>query len=187
MAKKKKQNLIDGLSKKEFLFSKLMTIILLSILSTLIVFLTGLWLGYNYSTDTSAEAIMKEAYFAGGYFLKLVNFLLLFLFLSILLKRIILVLLTFFVLWIVELILRILEFKLFIDKSQKEFTLTNDYLPLANMHKLVDYPFERIKTISELTQANYVFEIPWNHVFIAIGYCFLFTYGAYLLILKKDW
>ena len=182
-----KQNLIDGLSKKEYLISKVTTIILLSFISTLIVYLTGMWLGYKYSTQTSFETVYKEIYFVLGYFLKLVNFLLLFLLLSVLLKRIVLVLMSFFVLWVVEIILRIVEFKLFVERGSENFQLYNDYFPLANMHKLVDYPFERIKTISQITQSNYVFETPWSHVFLSIGYSIVFIYGTYLLLLKKDW
>ena len=182
-----KQNLIDGLSRKEYLVSKILTIVVLSLLSTAVVYITGLWLGYKYSTQTGAEYVYKEIYFAFGYFLKLVNFLLLFLFLSVIFKRILIVLMCFFVIWILEIIIRIFEFKLFVNKADKDYSFFSDYLPLANMHKLVDYPFERIKTISQLAQTNYVFEIPWSHVFTGLVYSILLISLTYLVMVKKDW
>jgi len=181
-----KQNLIDGLSKREYLLSKVYTILILSLVSTLVVYFTGLWLGYTYSTVTDSDSVNKEIYFAFGYFLKLVNFLLFFLLLSILLKRIVLVLLSFFALYVFELICRVIEFKFFSPKIN-DVKLYNDYFPLANMHRLVDYPFERIKTISQLTQSDYVFAIPWAHVGLSVIYSFIFLFLTYILLLKKDW
>jgi len=181
-----KQNLIDGLSKREYLLSKVYTILILSLVSTLVMYLTGLWLGYTYSTVTDSESVNKEIYFAFGYFLKLVNFLLFFLLLTILLKRIVLVLLSFFALYVFELICRFIEYKFFPSKIINE-EFYNDYFPLANMHSLVDYPFERINFIRQLAQSDYVFVIPWNHVCVSILYSFLFLYLTYRLLLKKDW
>jgi len=40
-----KQNLIDGMSKKEFILSKFITVVAFSIVSTLFVFITSLILG----------------------------------------------------------------------------------------------------------------------------------------------
>lgn len=181
-----KQNLIDGLSKREYLLSKVYTILILSLVSTLVMYLTGLWLGYTYSTVTDSESINKEIYFAFGYFLKLVNFLLFFLLLTILLKRIVLVLLSFFALYVFELICRFIEYKFFSPKIN-DVEFYTDYFPLANMHYLVDYPFERINFIRQLAQSDYVFVVPWNHVWVSILYSFLFLYLAYRLLLKKDW
>src|SRR5210317_2667115 len=44
-----KQNLIDGLSKKEFILSKFYTVVLLAAVSTLFVFVVSVILGYSYS------------------------------------------------------------------------------------------------------------------------------------------
>src|SRR5210317_150486 len=44
-----KQNLIDGLSKKEFILSKFYTVVLLAFVSTVFVFFVSLILGYSYS------------------------------------------------------------------------------------------------------------------------------------------
>ena len=44
-----KQNLIDGLSKKEFILSKFYTVIALALISTIFVFVVSIVLGYSYS------------------------------------------------------------------------------------------------------------------------------------------
>ena len=42
-----KQNLIDGMSKKEFVISKFLTVLLFAVISTLFVFVVSLILGTN--------------------------------------------------------------------------------------------------------------------------------------------
>lgn len=49
-----KQNTIDGLSRKEFISSKLLTISIFTIISTVIVFAITLFLGYQYSDTTES-------------------------------------------------------------------------------------------------------------------------------------
>ncbi|MDR2127203.1 MAG: ABC transporter permease [Prevotellaceae bacterium] len=63
-----KQNLIDGLTKKEFLLSKLLVSLIFSLLSTIIVFFACLGLGLVYTQNPSS--IFKGVTFVLGYFLK---------------------------------------------------------------------------------------------------------------------
>ena len=44
-----KQNLIDGLSKKEFVISKFLNVVLFAFASTALVFIVSLILGYSFS------------------------------------------------------------------------------------------------------------------------------------------
>ena len=108
--RKFKQNIIDGLSKKEFLTSKILTIISFSLISTLVVFLVSLGLVLTYSEETTSAVMFKEIYFIGTYFLKLITFFSFFMFLSILFRNAIFVFLGFFVWWIFENILTGIEF-----------------------------------------------------------------------------
>ena len=50
-----KQNLIDGMSKKEFILSKFLTVILFAFGSTVFVFLMSLILGFSFSSYTEIE------------------------------------------------------------------------------------------------------------------------------------
>ena len=82
-----KQNLIDGMSKKEFLLSKFYTIILFSSVSTLLVFGISLILGLKYSSYTEIDIIFSDMSYLFAYFLKHVAFFSFCLFLSLLIKR----------------------------------------------------------------------------------------------------
>jgi ABC-type transport system involved in multi-copper enzyme maturation permease subunit len=64
-----KQNLIDGLTKREFLLSKLLLSLIFAILSTVLVCLACLILGLYYTDNPTA--IFTGAEFVLGYFLKL--------------------------------------------------------------------------------------------------------------------
>jgi len=190
-----KQNIIDGFSRKEFLFSKVLTIAILSLLSTVVVLVMGLILGFSFSKSTELNAIFKESYFVFGYFLKLFTFLTFLLFITVLLKRVVFVFLTFFVWWIFEVILTIMEYQSRViekfDTSGRNVTekiqLITDYLPLNAMSKLVEEPFQRILLIESMTGGNFTFEIPYLAVITSIAYSILFLYGTYVIMTKRDW
>ena len=104
-----KQNTIDGLSRKEFISSKLLTITIFTIISTVVVFAITMFLGYQYSTTTESEMVFKEIFFIGNYFVKLFTFFCFLMFLSILLRKSVFVFIYFFVICICEVVLTINE------------------------------------------------------------------------------
>ena len=69
-----KQNLIDGMSKKEFLLSKVYTILVFSLVSTILVFVISLILGLKYSSFTEMGIIFSDLEYLFAYFLKHVAF-----------------------------------------------------------------------------------------------------------------
>ena len=82
-----KQNLIDGLSKKEFILSKFYTIIFFSLVSTVLISLISLCIGLYYSSYTEASIVFSETEFILAYFVKLIGFFSLCLFFGMLVKR----------------------------------------------------------------------------------------------------
>jgi ABC-type transport system involved in multi-copper enzyme maturation permease subunit len=190
-----KQNIIDGLSRKEFLISKVLTIAILSILSTMVIIIMGLILGFSFSKSTDINLIFKESYFILGYFLKLFSFLTFLLFITVLLKRVVFVFLTFFIWWVIEIILTIMEYQARViekfDSSGRNVTekiqLITDYLPLNTMTKLVEEPFQRIRLIESMTGGKFTFEVPYLAILTAIIYSILFLYGTYYIMTKRDW
>ena len=66
-----RQNVIDGMDRMEFLISKLTTILLLSLYSTLLVFLTGLLTGIIYTPNYDVSDIFTGIQFVPAYFLDL--------------------------------------------------------------------------------------------------------------------
>ena len=190
-----KQNVIDGLSKKEFIISKVLTIGLLSLISTLVVLLMGLILGYSFSNTTDFSLAFKEFYFILGYFLKLFTFLSFLFFITILLKRVVFVFLSFFLWWILEIILLVVEYtSKVVEKfdsqgnriTEEPFLITN-YLPLNSISNLIDEPFQRIQMVSQITGGSFEFSIPYGSILASIIYSTLFIMGSYWLIKKKDW
>ena len=69
-----KQNLIDGLSKKEFILSKFLTVLLFAVVSTLFVLIVSIVLGMSFSDKLEWDVIFYDLEYLGAYFLKLVAF-----------------------------------------------------------------------------------------------------------------
>lgn len=69
-----RQNVIDGISKKEFLLSKFSLIIFLAGICTIVLFLSGLAAGFTYSHVTDVKYIFQDLEFLLAYFLQLVAF-----------------------------------------------------------------------------------------------------------------
>jgi len=190
-----KQNVIDGLSKKEFILSKVLTIGLLSLISTLVVFFMGLILGFSFSKTSDFTLVFKEFYFILGYFLKLFTFLSFLFFITVLLKRVVFVFLSFFLWWIVELILLVVEYSSKVvekfDNQGNRITevpfLISDYLPLNVMSNLIDEPFQRIQLVSQLTGGSFEYTIPYGAIVASLLYSTLFILGSYWLVKRKDW
>src|SRR6056300_25631 len=82
-----KQNLIDGLSKKEFIASKFLTVAVFAFASTLFIFILSLILGYSFSSITETYHVFSQLEYLLAFFIKLLAFFSFCLFLGILVKR----------------------------------------------------------------------------------------------------
>ncbi len=185
-----KQNLIDGLSKKEFLTSKVLTNLIFAGLSTLFVFAICLFLGLMFSS--SEENIFKGMEYVGAYFLKLNLFFSICLFMSILLRKSAFAFLGLIVLWMGEGMITTAEFlikawmaKGFENVDPYSFFITN-YLPLNTSSKLIDFP--------KMSMEGFVFggsvfkysPVDWTFVVAALIYTFVFLFFSYRLLKKRD-
>ncbi|MFY8112117.1 MAG: ABC transporter permease, partial [Flavobacterium sp.] len=82
-----KQNLIDGMSKKELVLSKFLTVVAFALASTVFVFVMSLILGLCFSSYTEVSIIFSDLEYVFAFFVKLTGFFSLCLFLGILVKR----------------------------------------------------------------------------------------------------
>lgn len=188
-----KQNIIDGLSRKEFIASKMLTICLFTLFSTLIVFFLTLFIGYQYSESTEAKLVTEELFFIGNYFLKLFTFFTFLMFLSILLKKSMFVFLSFFGWWILEAIIGGIEafFKLAGGQgpaglaSQNKFFFSN-LLPLNAMSELIPNPLMRLK-FAAMFGGKYEYHFPVESFVACILWTIIFTLCSYYLLKKRDW
>ncbi|ASW74267.1 membrane protein [Chryseobacterium piperi] len=189
-----KQNTIDGLSRKEFIGSKLLTITVFTVVSTLIVFIITLFLGQKYSKVTDSAMVFKEIFFIGNYFVKLFTFFCFLMFLSILLRKSMFVFLGFFVYWIGEGILTAVEIFQKVRGTQElermkimkdDFFITH-LLPLESMSSLIPNPMLRLN-MAKAMGMKYEFTYPTESLIACIVWSILFILGSYWILKKRDW
>lgn len=189
-----KQNTIDGLSRKEFITSKLLTISVFTIVSTVLVFAITIFLGYQYSTSTESEKVFKEIFFISNYFVKLFTFFCFLMFLSVLLRKSVFVFLALFVFWIGESILSAVEVFTKVrglQGEQRNQVLQNDFfvthlLPLESMSSLIPNPMMRLN-MAKMMGMKYEFHYPTESLVACLFWCALFIFGSYWILRKRDW
>lgn len=184
-----KQNLIDGLSKKEFILSKFYSILLFSAASTLLVFLVSLVLGLIFSVYNEPGIIFSRMEYLIGYFVKLMAFFSFCLFLAILVKRSAFALGALFVWWIAEGIIRgIISFQV---RSKTFNDWITPLLPLESMSNLVKQPFTKlgaVKTTLDTVDPSMKFDsnLYWPQILIALTWTGVFISLSYWLLRKRD-
>ena len=180
-----KQNLIDGLSKREFILSKFYTIVFFSLISTVIIFILSLVLGLVYSSYNEMSIVVREIEFLPAYFLKLLGFFSFCLFLGVLAKRSAFALALLFVDFILEWIV----FGLIVWKSNIEMaTKIQNFFPLTAMSNLIKQPFQRVamSKFPEKNDLSYDYAVHFDSSIIVILWTAIFILSAYYLIKKRD-
>lgn len=183
-----KQNLIDGLSKKEFILSKFYTLLFFSVLSTIFIFVLSLILGLIYSDFKEIDIIFTDLQYVLGYFIKLVGFFSLCMFLGILIKKSAFSLGFLFLWQLFEAILfGLLSWKVSVTFAEK----VANVLPLNAMANLIKEPFTRLNPVK--TVANQIgeelkrdYSVHWHEILIVLGWTALLVYLSYFLLKKRD-
>ena len=184
-----KQNLIDGLSKKEFIASKFLTVISFALVSTVFVFIVSMILGLIYSDYNELSIIFSDLEFLLAFFVKLVGFFSFCLFLGILVKRSAFAL-GFLILWqIIEGFTRgMIRWKLFDEETTDAIM---GFFPLNAMWNLIDEPFSRLGAVQ--TVADQIGEkialdyyVEFGEVLIVLAWIVIFIYLSYALLKKRD-
>ncbi|MGR7813566.1 ABC transporter permease [Lacinutrix undariae] len=180
-----KQNLIDGLSKKEFILSKFYTIVFFSLLATLLISIATFCIGMYYSSYTETSIIFRETEFILAYFVKLVGFFSLCLFFGMLVKRSAFALAFLFVLYIFEWIAYgILTWQINSDVAEK----IQNFFPLQSMYNLIDQPIQRMvmAKFPEKIDMAYDYAVHWYEIAIVLGWTSIFVFLSYQLLKKRD-
>jgi ABC-type transport system involved in multi-copper enzyme maturation permease subunit len=185
-----KQNLIDGLSKQEFIKSKFITVVAFALTSTIFVFIMSLILGYSFSSYTELSIVFSDLEYILAYFVKLVGFFSFCLFLGILIKRSAFAL-GFLLVWgIIEGIIKgILTFRLFPEGNTADQII--QFLPLESMSNLIVEPFSRLSVIKSIgTQIGVEnfkdYSVHWYSILIVIFWIVIFVLSSYKLLEKRD-
>jgi len=180
-----KQNLIDGLSKKEFILSKFYTIIFFSLIATILLFIISLLIGLYYSSYNEINIIFRETEYLFGYFVKLVGFFSFCLFLGMLAKRSAFALAFLFVDFILEwIILGLISWKSSYEIAEK----IQNFFPLKSMYNLIKQPIQRIvmSKFPDKSEIAYDYALHWYEPIIVIGWTALFIFLSYRLLKKRD-
>jgi len=185
-----KQNLIDGLSKKEFILSKFLTVLVFSGLSTIFLLIISLILGYSFSDFTEASIVFSDLEYLVAYFIKLTGFFAFCMFLGILVKRSAFAL-GFLVVWAIfeNILYAVLHFQVF--KGTNIAGQIMQFFPLEAMSNLVVEPFSRLNAVKMAAnqlggELDKDYGIHWYQLLIVVVWIVLFFYLSLVLLKKRD-
>jgi ABC-2 type transport system permease protein len=167
-----RQNIIDGMSRWEFLKSKILTNVLFSLMSVSMIFVIALVTGMIYSPELNMAAIFSDLEFFPAYFLEIFAFLSYALMLGIFVQRSGLTIILLLLSHMIEAIIKV--------NIHDPVRWLRDIFPMQSISNLVSLPF-----------ARYAFQeiqdyVALTAVLIALVWTFLFNYFAYLRLKKSD-
>ena len=182
-----KQNLIDGLSKKEFVLSKFYTVVLLALISTIFVFFVSLILGYSYSDFNEISIVTTDLEYLVAFFVKLVAFFSFGLFLGILVKRSAFAVGAMLVWAMIEGFAKGMLYW----KFDTMVANVMQFFPLEAMSNLIKEPFTRlgaVKTVAKQVGEDLSkdFSVQPKDILIVLVWTVIFVYLSYVLLKKRD-
>ena len=188
-----KQNLIDGLSKKEFILSKFYTVIVFAAVSTVFVFVTSLILGLIYSDYNELAIIFSDLSYLLAFFVKLVGFFSFGLFLGILVKRSAFAVGAMVIWLILESILKGYLFWSFRSSDNLTESVNNvmQFFPLEAMSNTIKEPFTRLGAVRSVAnsigeQITKDFSVQFTDLLIVSVWTAIFIYLSFALLKKRD-
>ncbi|MDB2385075.1 ABC transporter permease [Polaribacter sp.] len=188
-----KQNLIDGLSKKEFILSKFYTVIAFALISTIFVFVVSFILGFIYSSYNEFAIVFSDLEYIFAFFLKLVGFFSFGLFLGILVKRSAFAVGAMLVWLIIEGMFKGFFFYTFRHSKTTLSDVDNamQFFPLESMANLIKEPFSRLNAVKSV--ANQIgesftknYDVQFTNILIVLFWTAVFIYLSYALLKKRD-
>jgi ABC-type transport system involved in multi-copper enzyme maturation permease subunit len=182
-----KQNLIDGLSKKEFILSKFYMVVAFSLISTFFVFTVSIILGLIYSDFNEPSIIFSDLEFLLAYFVKLLGFFSFGLFLGILIKR------SAFAVgaMIVWLMFEGFSKGMLYWKFRPLVDDVMQFFPLESMSNLINQPGSRLNAVQTIAKQvgedlSYDYAVHWYEIVIVLCWTALFIFLSYRLLKKRD-
>ena len=165
-----KQNIINGLSRREWLFTKIGLLKTLAIYATLLIIICGILLGISQTDDISFQLVFSRFDYVLAYFFELLTYFVYAMFLSILLKKT----------GISVILLLVYDFILepIISWSLPENIAR--FLPMNAIDNLNRFPFSKYVGMGESSAVS------TEQLFWAIGYGILFSAFSYLLLKRQD-
>lgn len=167
-----RQHVIDGLSRRQVIFSKFLVVILLSGFATLYVFLTGLVFGISQSEEIDLYTNIHHVFL---FFIQTVCYFGFVLVVALLIKRAAISILLFYGYLFVEMIVG-----LFIPANLYAF------LPANIMAMLTPMPFLEILTKPRVENGELILLATWQIAAVGIVYLLFFYWFAYFRLRRRD-
>ena len=177
-----RQNIIDGLSREQFISVKIAMVVIFAVAATLLVFLTALIFGAASGTSFSFNGIVNVGYF----FLKAVSYNLIAILISVLVKRTGFATGIFFIYLgaenIISQLLNVLSIKI---KAQNgtDIGSIGDYLPMNAADGLLAFPDNPFKTMSKNIMPT---DYTWVVLALTLIYIAVFYFWSTKKFIKSD-
>jgi len=174
-----RQNVIDGLSKSQFLTAKISFIFLLCLINTIVLSINGLILGLIYSSVTEFRFIIEGVEFLFAFGLALFAYSLFAFFVGMLFKRsgVSIILFAIYSLFAEPFITVILQNHSGVSGF---YARLSDFFPMEAINNLIQNPLPRY-ILREIQ--NY---ISGGELAIVIGYVIVFIWASFYLLKKRD-
>lgn len=190
-----KQNLIDGLSKKEFILSKFYVVLGFAFISTIYVFILSLILGFNFSSYNEMSIVFSDLDYLLAYFLELVAFFSLCLFLGILVKRSAFAL-GFLFAWSIgeKIFYGFLKFNVLNGSHDKKNWADSiiHFFPLESISNLIKEPITRLNAIKTIENAIgggqniKIYSVQLSEIVIVVVWIIVFILTSFYVLKKRD-
>jgi len=169
-----RQQIIDGLSKIEFIQAKVLVIVVLALISSLFLFFTGLGFGLAYSNAASNSNVFQDATYVVYYFVQAIGYMAMALLFAIIFRKSTLAIIAFLIYNIAIESLIQLKLSDSIDK----------YLPNKALSALTPNPTRQM--MDSLSGSITEMLTPQQALLPAAGYILLFCVASYLILKIRD-
>jgi ABC-type transport system involved in multi-copper enzyme maturation permease subunit len=173
-----RQNVIDGLSRNQFINVKLLEVFLFSLFLTVVVFLTALGFGYLGNKILTNTSIWKDMRFSGFFFMEMISYSMIAFLITILVKRAGLSMGIFFIYMIIEqLVVAVLR-----NRYKMQWV---DFMPQEVTDMLIPQPYARKILITPDKITSWENSVA-NYLIIACIYIFIYCILTNLKFRKSD-
>jgi ABC-type transport system involved in multi-copper enzyme maturation permease subunit len=171
-----RSNVINGMSRTDFLLSKIYLALFLSLVSTLLIIISGLVLGFSFSSVVTLKVITGKLLFLIGYIVEVMTYLLFALMLGLLVKRTGLAISFLFIYPIIELVVQ-----------QQISEKIRPYLPVNAMNHVIRTPnTSLIEYQSPDFDVDLQKYIEVGDIAVSLAYAALFIFISYLILKRRD-
>ena len=168
-----RQNVMNGMSRNEFIWSKILFVVIISLAATLILLFPSMLMGIIKTKVLTWEVATRKSFFILAYFYELLVFGSFALFIAFLVKR-------------SALAIGLLAFYYFILEKIIVYKLPDDiaaFLPIKAMGSLVDVPNSGLMKLFGVNFREYV---ATQDIIVSFVWMTIFITGVFLLMRKRD-